>query len=454
MELGFDTIGNATVVCYDKGPVLATDPWLSDSAYFGSWTMSHDIPEEQRQAILRCKYAWVSHGHPDHLCVDSLKKLGAESILLPDHQGGRIQRDLEALDLHVRILKSRVWHQLSDRIRVMSIADYNQDAVLLIDVGGRLILNFNDAGDRGWGAFVKTVSREYPIRFLLKLGGFGDADMINFFEENGARIVPRSREREQLGPVMALEAALWGARFVVPFSSMHKYQRADSVWANPYTADAEDYRTGFESKTSELLPAFIRYDCLKDSVEAINPPEKSVQVRAPEEFGDNWNDLLTADDIKTVRKYFSSVAHLHEYFDFLNIRVGGRDNMIELAVRKFDRGITFEAPRMSLMTAVQYEVFDDLLIGNFMKTTLHGRFGEERLYPDFTPYVAKYGDNGKARTNEELEAYFRAYRRRAPVDYFRHVLESGSRHAAMAILRTDSSAYRTISRLYHFITAA
>ena len=106
------------------------------------------------------------------------------------------------------------------------------------------------------------------------------------------------------------------------------------------------------------------------------------------------------------------------------------------------------------MTAVQYEVFDDLLIGNFMKTTLHGRFGEERLYPHFSPYVAKYSDNGKARTHEELEEYFDAYRRRAPLDYFRHVLESGSRHAVMAILRTDSSAYRTISRLYHFIKAA
>jgi hypothetical protein len=325
---------------------------------------------------------------------------------------------------------------------------------LLIDVGGRLILNFNDAGDRGWGGFVKAISRDYPIRFLLKLGGFGDADMINLFEENGSRIVPRSREGERLGSVMAVEAALWGARFVVPFSSMHKYQRADSVWANPYTADAEDYRAGFESKTSELLPAFIRYDCVKDSTEALHPSEKSIQVRASEEYGDNWKDLLTTDDVRILRQYFGSVAHLHEHYDFLNIRVGGRDNMIELSTRKFDRGITFEVPRTSLMTAVQYEVFDDLLIGNFMKTTLHGRFGEERLYPHFTPYVAKYGDNGKARTHEELEAYFRAYRRRAPVDYFRHVLESSSRHAVMAILRTDSPAYRTISRLYHFITAA
>lgn len=454
MELGFETIGNATIVCYDKVPVLATDPWLSNTAYFGSWTMSHEIPEEQRQAIWRCKYAWVSHGHPDHLCAESLKQLGAECILLPDHRGGRIQHDLESLGLKIKVLESRVWHQMSDRIRVMSIADYNQDAVLLIDVGGRLILNFNDAGDRGWGSFVRAIARKYPVKFLLKLGGFGDADMINLFDENGARIVPLSKEGEHLGEAMAGEAGLWGAKFVVPFSSMHKYQRSDSVWANPYTANAVDYRTGFVSKTSELLPAFIRYDCLKDSVEAINPPEKTIQVFEPEEFGDDWKSLLSADDVKMVRQYFSSVEHLREHFDFLNLRVGGRDNIIELSKRKFNRGITFEVPRTSLMMAVQYEVFDDLLIGNFMKTTLHGQFGEEKLYPHFTPYVAKYSDNGKARTHEELEEYFKAYRRRAPLDYFRHIIESGSRYAVMAILRTDSSSYRTISRLYHFIKAA
>lgn len=35
MDLGFDTIGNATLICYDRGPVLVTDPWVRGSAYFG-----------------------------------------------------------------------------------------------------------------------------------------------------------------------------------------------------------------------------------------------------------------------------------------------------------------------------------------------------------------------------------------------------------------------------------
>jgi hypothetical protein len=43
------------------------------------------------------------------------------------------------------------------------------------------------------------------------------------------------------------------------------------------------------------------------------------------------------------------------------------------------------------MTAVEYQVFDDLLIGNFMRTKLHGG---AKLYPHFTPRTAKYSDNG------------------------------------------------------------
>ena len=32
------------------------------------------------------------------------------------------------------------------------------------------------------------------------------------------------------------------------------------------------------------------------------------------------------------------------------------------------------------------------------------------LYPNFTPYVTKYGDNGNSRTKSELETYFKYYR--------------------------------------------
>ena len=42
-----------------------------------------------------------------------------------------------------------------------------------------------------------------------------------------------------------------------------------------------------------------------------------------------------------------------------------------------------------------------------MKTTL---INVPSLYPDFTPYVAKYGDNGEAYSKEELKKYFDYYK--------------------------------------------
>ncbi|TMD62690.1 MAG: MBL fold metallo-hydrolase, partial [Chloroflexi bacterium] len=89
-EVGFETIGNATVILHDRRPLLATDPWIAGPAYFGSWGLSHQIPAEQMEAIQKCEYVWISHGHPDHLSGDSLKLLSNKKVLVPDHVGARV----------------------------------------------------------------------------------------------------------------------------------------------------------------------------------------------------------------------------------------------------------------------------------------------------------------------------------------------------------------------------
>src|SRR5438552_9114598 len=118
MDVGFETVGNATLICHDGGSVLVTDPWISGSAYFGSWGRSHEIPAEQMDAIHRCKFVWLSHGHPDHLSSESLHVLRTKTILLPDHVGGRIFTSLKEQGYDVHILKDRVWTDLRhDRAR-------------------------------------------------------------------------------------------------------------------------------------------------------------------------------------------------------------------------------------------------------------------------------------------------------------------------------------------------
>jgi hypothetical protein len=451
MDLGFETMGNATVVISDRGPLLVTDPWLGGDAYFGSWGLSHPLTPEQRDAVAQCRYVWVSHGHPDHLDFASIDTLRGKELLLPDHVGARIADFLRASGHTVRVLDDRTWTRLTDRVQVCCIADYNQDAVLLIDVGGRLVVDLNDAQDSGWWNFVRKTIRKYPQSFLLALSGWGDADMINFFDDAGQRIAPAALARKEHGPTVGAEIVhrveALGATHFVPFSSMHRYQRTDSAWANACVTELDDYAVGFDSPRAQILPPYVRYDFTSDSDEATKPPPASDGLHEPGEFGDDWSEEFDDDDRALATDYFSSVTHLGAVLDFVTLRVGGRDHTITFAPRRHDRGITFEAPRRSLRTALDLEIFDDLLIGNFMKTTLHGKWGPDRLYPDFTPYVAKFADNGRAKTDDQVRAYLALYRRRAPVDYLVHRLKREARHRVRRAIDPDSRAYQMTKRL-------
>jgi hypothetical protein len=451
MNLGFETMGNATLVVTDGAPLLVTDPWLDGPALFGSWGLAYPITAQQLETISACQYVWISHGHPDHLHPASLEALGGKHILLADHVGGRIRRFLLESGYRVDVLPDRQWTKLSDNVRVVSVADYNQDAVLLIDVAGRLLVDLNDAGDCGAMGFVKRTIHRYERSFVLALSGWGDADMINFFTEDDKRIDPpaliRKRHGPPVGATIARRMDRLGATHFVPFSSMHRYQRTDSAWANTCSTDLDDYGAGFNSERARILPAYIRYDLTTDDYLPTAPPANAEPLHEPSEFGDNWSDQLDTADRGLATHYFRSIEHLSSVLDFVNVRVGERDHYIPLRARHFQRGITFEAPRHSIRTALEFEVFDDLLAGNFMKTTLHGPWPPDRLYPDFTPYLAKFADNGGAKSNEDVRRYLSDYRSRAPIDY---VLNRMKRRVHYRLRRTvdpKSPTYQTARRL-------
>lgn len=449
---GFDTIGNATLIAYDGPPILATDPWVSGPAYFGSWNLSHIIPEEQYQAIKKARYIWFSHGHPDHLNSDSLPLFKEHRVLLPDHVGGRIASQLRDDGFRVRTLPSNKWVPLSPSIRVFCVPDKNQDAVLLVDIGGTLVVNVNDSGDRGSHRLTDIV-RQYGQSFLLRPSGLGDTSMINFFDESGHRL-PTVPELQRLAGVrpgerLANAAECFGVSHVIPFSAMHRYQRSDSVWANNHTTSLEEHALGFESKRVRLLPPFVRYDCVADEVITLNPEQMPERIVSPLAFGDDYEETLDADEVRTVAHYFRRMEHITNYVDFINIRVGGVDNRLEFRKRNFRRGVTFEVPRASLLRAIEWRVFDDLLIGNFMRTTLHGQWPSTNLYPDFAPYVGKYADNGLACSKRELRKYFSEYRRRmAPLDYLRSEIEAKAMEVVRKRIPRDAKVHALAEHAY------
>src|SRR5438067_4993462 len=98
------------------------------------------------------------------------------------------------------------------------------------------------------------------------------------------------------------------------------------------------------------------------------------------------------------------------------------------------------------MSCIEHELFDDLLIGNYMRTTLHD---VEALYPHFTPFVAKYGDNGGAKTKRELARYFGHYCMRDPIAHTLKTLADASEMTLRKAIPEGSTMFRFAKRTYY-----
>ena len=331
----------------------------------------------------------------------------------------------------------------------MCITTIIQDAILLLDIQGRLFVNLNDAGSRHCTNFIRKIVSGYSESYLLSLSGYGDGDSIGFFDENGRLIDPTKKHKIKVGEQLGIQAKSLGVNNVIPFSSMHKYQRSDSIWANEYITPIDSYEIGIPNSLN-YIPPFIYLDCSNGTYELIKPDPVDLKTRNCKEFGDNWADELDKSDKEVIENYFKRKEKIRQDISFINFKVGGRDNFFKFESKK-KKGITFEVPRNSLIKALNLQIFDDLLIGNFMKTTLHGMQG---IYEgDFAFYLAKYADNGRAETLSELESYFRVYQQRAGIEYIYQSFLDKSKDIFTRFVADDrgSFIYKKAKKIYYYL---
>jgi hypothetical protein len=420
--LTFETLGNATIqFAVDGKPILSTDPWLVGTCYFGSWALDHPLTDEQIRNVQNSEFIWISHGHPDHLHHESLRLIPrGKTILIPDHYDRDIAQFLAGEGFTVEILPYRGWRRLHPQLEILCLDNENQDAILIARFGDALVINLNDSPYFGEFRFIRRLVRDHPNDrvFMLQLCSI-DADMKNIVDADGERVIELP-EVLKPGAVwsVARRAALLGARYFCCSSSQHIYVRADSVWANPYRITIADMRHHWNRSAVELVPPFVTMDVAKGVYVANHPSEVSDQPEASgTTAGDDWDERLSAAEWQRVEDFFARLQLLGRFIDFIEVSVGGETRHFSTrparAGRRAERdGITFIVPRRSLLEAVAYGYFDDLLIGNFMRTRLHGR---AELYPYVSPVIAKLGGNAKVYDRAQYLRFVWRYLRRNPL---------------------------------------
>ena len=157
------------------------------------------------------------------------------------------------------------------------------------------------------------------------------------------------------------------------------------------------------------------------------------------------------DDKKIIKEYFDKFEELQDKIGFVNFVVGKKDFNLKMN-GPADRGITFELPRNSLVESCKYSIFDDLLIGNFMKTQLHNLSSLYDPVFNFNNIVPKYGDNGLAYTKEELVRYEKEYAKRMGMEYFYDLFanQESKNYFKFFFKNYKNSKYYTKFRKYYY----
>ena len=120
----------------------------------------------------------------DHLNLRSLLTLKAKekTILLSEQYYNRVASDLRKAGFTVLILPSRKFINIFQDLEIATFPILDTiDSALVIRNNQNLIVNLNDTHSEPSFKFLKKEIGKTKHSLLLKLAGYGDADMINIY---------------------------------------------------------------------------------------------------------------------------------------------------------------------------------------------------------------------------------------------------------------------------------
>jgi len=272
-KLQLRTLGHACAVLYRDGedPLLATDPWLLGSVYWRSWWLQNYPTDEEIDWLARSACIYVTHEHPDHFHMPTIRRLGCgPGYMFPALAERGYLEYMTQRGFRAEIIAPLRWHAIAEGVSILSIPAWNDDSLLLVDTPTTLILNLNDAKPLPpvLRAIRRVADRIGKPRVLLC--SYSPASLVNsFIDDTG--IVSLKPARHYVDYVCRLCDTL-AANFYMPFASQAVFNRSDSCWANDHRTTYQHLQRYWYSR-ARLLPPYAALD-LSEFTHWATPPEE------------------------------------------------------------------------------------------------------------------------------------------------------------------------------------
>ncbi|MDA9279759.1 MBL fold metallo-hydrolase [bacterium] len=141
MEIRF--INHSSIIIDTGSEKILCDPWYKGTAFANGWRLLMDEVTDINE--LKFDKLWISHEHPDHFSIPTLKSLKIKKpVLYQQTEDKKVKKYLEAEGHTVNELPHNKG-QIIAGCEVTSIVTEGYDSCLLVDDGKVKFLNINDA---------------------------------------------------------------------------------------------------------------------------------------------------------------------------------------------------------------------------------------------------------------------------------------------------------------------
>lgn len=318
MRHTLQTLGHATLVLMEDGaPLIATDPWLLGSVYWRSWWLERDPTEDEIALVRGARHVYITHSHPDHFHMPSLRRLGKPSTLHPRFPNYPVPSYLAEHGFPARVLDPWAWYQVTPSVRVMSIPTFLDDSILILDTPNALVFNLNDARPslrllRGIRERVNTANKSTVV---LKSYSPASSGITTF--RDGQRI-PHTDKRGYVRSAQDMADAL-GADIFIPFASQAFFGRPDTIWANAFKVDFPDLQALWTSATAKLTPPYVSLDLQTlDLTSSYVPPDRRLddakKAKIEEEQARELEFIHPSDFDHRLKEYLDEIVPIRLVF--------------------------------------------------------------------------------------------------------------------------------------------
>lgn len=268
-------LNHASILIETKETQIIFDPWFFGEIFNNSWSLVQNT-DIKNINFEKLKYIIISHEHPDHFHIPTLKFISEKTknikLIFPKRHNDNVKKFVESIGFQYIEINEYCVYNIDNLFDILSVKEYD-DSALLFRAEGKTLLNQNDAYLNLEKC--KLIKYNFPIIdywfFQFSLAGYyGNKSQPNLIIKNGKNYHLECFSKYQ---------NIFKPLFSIPFASFVYFCKENNKYLNDFAVSLDDV---YSITNNNIKPLYYN-----DEIDTENNTFPNEQINLKK-----WNEIF------------------------------------------------------------------------------------------------------------------------------------------------------------------